>query len=296
MNIDNRLSMLMMSKLFGSVLLGGDSGDVLHDGFKSLDYLDLGKCLNVDLSVPGKIAPGLSGEATADPTTTSGIGTFTMFNKSFSLDAGKTVSKIGVYSNVAGSVTLKIGLRNSATSYTIVHSQVVSHPGTGWVDFDLSAPFAVPATGEYYVGQHVSWATCPVVPNQPRAWVSGNATGTVTVSEHAANNAPALRVSYSSSAGMTVVGAPVYHSGAPDEVKVILLATGNTAGIDLAVSRNGGMSWSSGAVSVLFTQADGSKVCFAGPIDLADQPSGSSVVWSVETEDASLLGIALEAV
>lgn len=295
MNVDNRLSMLMMSKLFGSVLLGGSNGDILHDGFKSLDYIDLAKCVNIDLSTPGKISPGLSGETTADPTTTSGIGTLTMFNKSFSLDAGKTVSKIGVYSNIAGAITLKIGLRNSTTSYTVVHSQTVSHPGTGWADFDLSTPFVVPGSGEYYVGQYVGWASCPVVPNQPRAWVSGNATGTTTVAEHASNNAPAMRVSYSSSAGMTAVGMPVTHSDVPESASAVVLVSGDPHEVSVSFSRDGGAAWSAGTLSTIFTQSDGSKVCLVSSVDLTAQPTGSAVVWKAETDGASLLGIALEA-
>lgn len=295
MNIDNRLSMLMMSKLFGSVLLGGDNGDIVHDGFKSLDYIDLARCANIDLSTPGKISPGLSGETTADPTTISGIGTLTMFNKSFALDAGTTVSKIGVYSNVAGSVTLKIGLRNSATSYTVVHSQTVSHPGTGWADFDLSTPFVVPGSGEYYVGQYVGWTSCPVVPNQPRAWVSGNATGTTTVAEHASNNAPAMRVSYSSASSMTVVGMPVTHTDVRESASAVLLVDGDPSGVSPWFSRDGGASWSGGALSTLFTQSDGSKVCLVAPVDLTAQPTGFAMAWKADTDGASLLGIAFAA-
>lgn len=296
MSVDNRITMLVASKLWGLVLFGGAAGDILHDGFVDLSYVDVSDGSNVDTSETGKLKALAEGETTGDPVSTSGIGTLTMFNRSFTLDNGKTVMKLGVYSAVSGSVTLKIAKRNSSTSYTVAVSETFAHPGTGWHDFELSSPYVVPPSGDYFVGFYGASSHYPVLFNQPRAYASGNGSGTLTVTENASNNAPALRALYSDVDVMSVTSLPVEKTGAPESAEMVCFIEGNIGDVSLYVSRDGGATWEPTSMSLLFTQPGGFKVAKA-TADLSAHPSGSSVMWRCVIDgSAKLCGVALEAI
>lgn len=139
--------------------------------------------------------PSAYSETTAAPNQSNYGANFTIFNRSFSLDPGATIETIGVNSSTSGSMKVKIALRNSATSYTIVVDQSVSHGGGGWQDFTLSSPYVVPATGTYYVGVYQNLGTIDSVASQPRTYRNADSTGTDTSMTEDTNSAPAVRVS-----------------------------------------------------------------------------------------------------
>lgn len=300
--LDTRFTMLMTSKAVGTVLFGGAGGEALHDGFKTLDYVNVPGATNTDAGESGKLKPKLEGETTSDPTTTSGIGTLTMFSRSFSLDNNKTVKTVGVYSNTAGTLTIKIALRNSSTSYTVVVSQAVTHPGTGWVDFELSSPYAVPASGTYHVGAHGASANYPVVTAQPRAYVSGNASlGNITVTENTSDNAWALRVGYDVVLDASVSSYPITASEEPELIRALFLlenpddAVLNTD-VFLDLSRDGGATWATPVLSELYEQPANVSVIDTGVVDVSGQPAGSSLMWRWRTDngvEVKMNGIAL---
>jgi hypothetical protein len=300
--LDTRFTMLMTSKAVGSVLFGGAGGEAIHDGFITLDYVDVPGATNLNAAEQGKLKPARETETSADPNATSGIGTLTMFNRGISLDNGKTIKTIGVYSGTAGPLTLKIALRNSTTSYTVVLSEAVTHPGTGWVDFELDTPFDVPASGTYHIGVHGPSSNYPVVTGQPRAYVSGNAAlGNITVNEQSADNTWAVRAGYDTLMDATVSSYPIVASAVPATLRGLFLlespdgAVLNTD-VFLDVSRNGGANWSTPTLSVLYEQPGNILVVSTGVVDVSGQPSGSSIMWRWRTDngvDVKMNGITL---
>lgn len=75
-------------------------------------------------------------------------------------------------------MTVKIVKRNSAGNYDVVVSQAVSHPGSGWANFDLTSPYSVPASGSYYLGVYVPATTQSFTGSVARAYIASDATGT----------------------------------------------------------------------------------------------------------------------
>lgn len=82
----------------------------------------------------------------------------TMVTLLLQIDNGVTIEKIGMFSAVARSASVKIVRRVSPGIYDVLVSESMSHDGGGWQDHTLSAPFVVPASGEYY----------------PAAWADGS--------------------------------------------------------------------------------------------------------------------------
>jgi hypothetical protein len=119
---------------------------------------------------------------------------YTIFNRSFSLTNGATLNSVGVYSASAGSMEIKIALRNSATSYTVVANYTVAHGGAGWQDFALSPSYTVPASGTYYVGVYQNIGTISSVAAQTRAYVVGDPTSTNNSMTEDTGSAPGVRV------------------------------------------------------------------------------------------------------
>lgn len=139
--------------------------------------------------------PSAYSKTTANPNQTNYGANYTIFNRSFALDPGATIETIGVNSAHAGTMKVKIALRNSATSYTIVVDQTVSHGGAGWQDFTLSSPYVVPGSGTYYVGVYQNITTIASVSSQPRTYRNADSTGTDTSMTEDTASAPAVRVS-----------------------------------------------------------------------------------------------------
>lgn len=108
-----------------------------------------------------------------NPTGTTS-GSATIVDRSGTIINGVTISTIGIYSSVSNSFTLKIVKENSTSNYDIVVSQAVSHPGTGWVDFTLSVPYAVPGTGTYRTAVYTGAGTYSCTSGQSRSIIAGD--------------------------------------------------------------------------------------------------------------------------
>ena len=76
----------------------------------------------------------------------------TLIDKEMALPNDGIVEKIGVYFNNPKTIKFKIAKQNAADNFDIVEDHTFSHPGGGWADITLPAPFAVPASGTYRVG------------------------------------------------------------------------------------------------------------------------------------------------
>jgi hypothetical protein len=104
------------------------------------------------------------------------------------------VVSIGFYATSPITIKVKIALRNSATSFTFVVAQSYSHGGTGWEDCVLTTPYSVAATGNYVIGVYSASGYGNNLAG-PRAYVSGDASGTATLTsdDPGVNPVPPLR-------------------------------------------------------------------------------------------------------
>jgi hypothetical protein len=92
----------------------------------------------------------------ASPTTEERNWNHTIVDRSVTLPAGATVTALGIYSTAAKTYDLKIGCEISASSYEVLLSQSFAHPGGGWADTTLAAPFTVPQTG---IHRFMAWCS-----------------------------------------------------------------------------------------------------------------------------------------
>lgn len=135
-------------------------------------------------------------ETSATPGETNLGAGYTMFCRSFAIDNGATITSIGAYSNTAGTMRLKIALRNSATSYTIVVDEAVSHGGGGWQDFTLGTPYVIPGSGTYHAGFYQNIGTISSIASLARTYKLGDVGLTTdTGMAEDTNSGPAVRVS-----------------------------------------------------------------------------------------------------
>lgn len=125
---------------------------------------------------------GVTQGSTPGSATTTGFAGVTWFDRSYSLNAGAAVYKVGFYSTSAATGEIKIGQRVSAGQYTDNVTTAFSHPGGGWADFSLTTPFQVPSTGTFNVGAYVASGTINYQSAQARAWAVGNVAAGATMS------------------------------------------------------------------------------------------------------------------
>lgn len=104
-------------------------------------------------------------------------------HRDFRLPNGETIEKLGVYCT-ARTITLYVVKRNSAGDFDIEAAETFSHGGGGWQDVTLSTPFAIPATGDYFMAYFTATGAIHYQASQDRAWVfpgsqpaSGNISG-----------------------------------------------------------------------------------------------------------------------
>lgn len=132
---------------------------------------------------------------TATPGETNLGANYTMYSRSFSIANNATITSVGVYSNTSGSMKVKIALRNSATSYTVVVDQSFSHAGGGWQDVTLSSPYTIPSSGTYHAGVYQNIGTISSVASLNRTYVNVDMTGTNTGMTEDTASGPGVRVS-----------------------------------------------------------------------------------------------------
>ena len=279
----------------------GSSGNRFADSFDALTYVDTGGAANLDSGTAGLLKPTLSGTQITIHSWASNQsqgGQFTFVDRSTALVNGVTVGKFGLDCRAAATIVLKIVKYNSAGNYDIVYSQSVSHTGSGFEDFDLTAPYAVPGSGTYYLAAYNPLTNTSSNPCSAtgiaRAYQSGDATGVgQTFSEDSGQTQP-MRYEYGLGAdNLTVASTALTAAAAPASAKLVA-RTKNidsiTLGTDLifAVSRDGGTTFSNATMNDRFT-ANSIHVLESNSIDLSAQPSGTSVKWRITTANNKMV-------
>lgn len=235
------------------------SADRYADSFDTLTYVDVAGATGLDTSIPGMLRPERStvsqiGAAVASQFTTS---SFTYFNRSATLTNSKTVNKIGFHATSASSMTVKIAQRTSAGNYTVVVSQAVSHPGGGWADFDLSSPYAIPGSGDFYVGISGTQSFGIPAGAASRAYKTGDNTGASGGwTEDSATQSPTMRVNYGVDSNMSVRTTALPLLIEPDVMYGLLLTRdmdAATPNVDLFLdfSRDNGATWVTSTLSLI---------------------------------------------
>lgn len=284
-----------------------DMVDGIADPLDDTSDIDTGGSSNIDTSMPGMIKPS-GGETTEEGGyTESGAETFatyTVIDRGWSIDNSKTVTRIWVKSASAITFAVKIAKRNSAGNYDIAVSESFAHGGTGWEAKTLSAPFAVPASGDYHVGLYYAAGSIAKSTETPgRAYKSGDVTGAgqggFTESTY---NSYLARVSYQGSPNDMDCRSNAFGAdSAPDTGRLHLQVGGTDAGTltintDLLAyfSRDGGTNWTAASLAAEGELADGTRIFEDSGIDLSAQPSGTAMKWRVTTAngiDVALHGV-----
>jgi hypothetical protein len=147
-------------------------------------------------SVPVLVAGATVTNAQSPSIVASCEGT-TYFDRSWTLNNDQWVMRVGVYCTNPGPATVKIARRNAANDWTVIISQNFNHPGGGWADHTLAAPFQIPPTGAYHVGAYINASTAVIFPSTARAHKAGNVpAGPVAPVPEDSNYMPAIRATY----------------------------------------------------------------------------------------------------
>jgi hypothetical protein len=121
------------------------------------------------------IASGWTTQSGNENTGTYDTSFVTLVDRHWSLDSSKAIAQVGIYSDLASEIDIKIFKERTpgATEwFDISEVETVSHPGGGFQWFTLSNPYSVPADGTYYIGWYQ--------PNYPRKMGETGGTGAVS--------------------------------------------------------------------------------------------------------------------
>lgn len=283
----------------GEPIMAGPDGNGIFDGFGTTTYVDVAGATNLDVSVAGKLKPA---PATVTPASAGPFGTptdfsaFTMGDMSWKLNNSQTVTKLGFYSRATGSITITmmIAKRNSPGNYDIVASEAhtFSAGADGWIDRTLTTPYAVPATGDYYVVIKTSATTASAIwaGTANRMFFSGTASGAgVTFTEDGGNRIGTRATQISGSTNVTVSSVPIVTSAAQNWAMVFAFAKLNTAVLNtdfiMSVSRNGAAYLATTLVEK-YSRPDGTKLYVSGKIDITGIASGTNNRWKWASANA----------
>lgn len=126
-------------------------------------------------------------------------GAYTIVDMTRALIPGAIVSSIGIYSSAAGSLKVKIVKRNSAGNFDVVVSESFAHPGGGFVDHELLAPYTVPGSGDFYLAALIDASgTFDNTAAGSRAYKAGDVTGAGQsgFTEDSTGTTPPMRYTY----------------------------------------------------------------------------------------------------
>ncbi|OAN44001.1 hypothetical protein A6A04_08960 [Paramagnetospirillum marisnigri] len=221
----------------------------------------------------------------------------TVVDMSFTVTNGATVTKIGVYSTVAASIPVKLMQRTGAGAFTVVASATLAHGGTGWEDATLSSAYAVPGSGTFCLAAYAS-SGYSMVNGAPgnAAWMSGDASGAVSMTEVGSGTAqaPILRYTYQTvgaAAAVTVVSAAFALGFQPSQARIVCPVElgGGAIGTDcmLDLSRDG-TTWAAVTLADL-GKFNATTRIVGGLVNLSAQPAGSSIYWRWRTSAAYTL-------
>ena len=268
----------------------------ISDSFDTTTGLNTGGSTNMSTAEAGVIKPTSTGgsASSGDPTGTTSYGAqYTVFNYTFALTNGNTVSEIGVYSTVAGTFQVKIAKRNSAGNYDVVYTESFAHPGGGWANKTITTPYAIPGSGSYHLGISFTSSNWSAIHTRAenRAYKTGDqgvATG-VSFTE-GGSDSPAMRVVYAGSTqAMTAISAAFTLPAEPDLIDAFFVIekidamTPNTDYV-FSVSIDGGSNYDTGTIDEIGT-VGGLTVCQVVGIDVSAR-TGTSLRWKLATPNS----------
>lgn len=276
----------------------GPTGNRVADSFDALTYVDVAGATNLSTSVAGVLKPTTS-------TTTQNLGTpaaatedfstgYTLVDMSVALTPGDVITALGASQNAATTFYMGIYKRNSAGNFDCVSQTLLTHPGGGYANATLTAPFTVPSIGTYYVG---IWTNAGVAqqrtPSGIRAFLSGAALNPGANSsgfgEGNAANFPAFRILKNPTAtNLTVRSASFTAAAVPSKMKALLLVKevdAAVAGTDYTFEcgRDAGTTLAAMTLTELYTLPSGLRVVEAAETSVAAQPSGTAPRWRFKT-------------
>jgi hypothetical protein len=307
------LTQIYQSKLFATFRR---LVNVFATGFKGAN--DTANGIDAGSSSNYVVTPGSAGAADGYVAPSLGAGTTVTINSTSTTEANQTntyidrttavlnsviVSKVGMYSTTARSITLKIVKRNSANNYDVVVNETFSHTGSGWEDFTLSSSYTVPGTGTYYLGSYVpaGGSNPNVTGTVSRAYLTGGSltgTGVATTGEDSAGAVrPTRYVHTVSPSNMTVVTASQTSDASVSNGRA-LIEFDNTAtpalNTDLTaeVSCNGGSNWHSGTLaSVTSNSQSGRKLAETDDVACTSGTSFKLRVKTANNKDVKVYGL-----
>lgn len=230
---------------------------------------------------------------TTTPNTTNagnGTGGFTLMDNSYTVTNSKTVTSIGVYTTVAATLKIKIVHLVSGSTYQLDYDQSVSHDGTGWKDFSLTTPFAVPESGTYYIAVYTATGIATETAAGGNFGGSDFTSGTATFTTATTGAVGRItRWSYSTPPGdMTLLSPAVSVSSSPSAMDAYLLWKdddgSSVLGTDFTVelSRDGGTTYTAATLTTVAAY-DGTYSVIKARSDVSSQPSGTSMKARVKT-------------
>jgi hypothetical protein len=285
----------LLDRIYQSKAYGGYRRvmNTFADGFKNTDGVGSLTGGSVNTGSGYVQATAAATISSNNPTSSaSGLQTLTIMDRSWTLLNGATYAKFGVYMTAAGSVTLKVVQRNSAGNYTVINAQTFSHPGGGFVDFTLTTPYAVPASGNFYVAAYVPVVALDYQSGAPLAFIAGDAAvGSTSGSwTEQTGTAPSLRATTLPAISLTTGLQPT--DSAVSNGRVLMEFDNSAAPVlntDLTaeVTCNGGTNWVAAALAAVTSNSQtGRKVA-----ETADQActSGSLFAARIKTPTGKLV-------
>lgn len=192
-----------------------------------------------------------------------------------------TVEAISVYSTTAFSGQVAVYRSNGSNNYTVMHEESVSHGGAGWQTFTLASPYAVPASGTYYVGCYKPTGSVDVVTGGGASYL-GSAAASSSFTRDSDDCVPCGFKETVTSSTMTLISVSLTAASTPSTARVVLdhedlgsSATINTD-VTLEISRDGGTTFTAAVLTELRDAGSGRKA-YVADVDLTGQPTGTSV-------------------
>ncbi|MDP1964043.1 MAG: hypothetical protein Q8K93_17790 [Reyranella sp.] len=266
--------------------------NMFADGYANSSGINAGSSTNYVADTAGKSVGPTSPTTTVtinNPTGGASLpaGSFTLVDRTTAVLNSQTVLSIGVNSNVAGTFVVKILKRNSAGNYDVVVSESKSHAGGGWQDYTLTASYAVPASGTFYLGAYGTTASAmQSTASVARAYSLSDVTGSSQTLTEDNNNAYPMRYAYSSGAtnDMTVVTTAQTPDATVTKNRVLLEYSPNNIAINTDLTAEvtcNGSTWTAAALVAAGTAQAGHNV--AETADTTCSAGGSSFAARLKT-------------
>jgi hypothetical protein len=289
---DMRLAFLKLAELDGDRL---NMIDGISDAYGDETDIDGATSTGETYDAAGDFYASFTSGSTQENTNTWAdnqlAGGITFMDRTFALNNGQSVTKIGTKNGAAESYTFKIFKRNSPGNYDVVRSESgFTHGGGGDVFelFTLASPYAVPSDGAlYYAGFFSASTVGGTTGSFTRGFAAGDITGNGQSFTEDTAQAPAMSVEYGEVISTMDLRSNAFTADAEPTTGRL---HGQIAGTDAAtltlntdligyVSRDGGTTWTAATLVDIGTLADGTKLFEDADIDISGQPSGTAMKY-----------------